>query len=211
VRRALLGGGRVRAPPLTSALLHASHASCSKCCSHSSLISKLILCSIKHRSRYAVEAPAGGVPSGIDAAAAVVFRVSVERVVSEGEMADADSRKCVWVAEQLKNDGNRLIAQGYSHRALHKYQRSLEIIAKFAPQPQAPPPLPGFPPNFSHMGGGASAAPDNASAHALHCVLLSNVAACYLRMRKWNATINVCCELLDKQVGSALKSKPQTL
>jgi hypothetical protein len=116
--------------------------------------------------------------------------------VNNGVASQMDHQHFFDFAQVLKNDGNQLIAQGFSYRALFKYQRALELIAKFAPQARGPSLPQGFPPNVP------AAAPDHipmdAKSHALRCILLSNVAACFLRMRKWNAVISACNELLEK-------------
>jgi hypothetical protein len=163
---------------------------------------------------YAAEAPATGAPEGIDAGAAVVFRcaacgfelesalyslvlfrVCVERIVRDGAALQSDSQMCFDVALSLKNDGNKLIGQDFSYRALHKYQRALELVAKFAPQPQGALPQ-GFP-------AGPETTPMDSNSHSLRCILLSNIAACFLQLRKWNAAVDVCSEVLDKQAAPA--------
>ncbi len=47
----------------------------------------------------------------------------VEGVVGSG--AGEDAAACVQAATQLKNGGNVLFGQGYSYRALHKYQAAM--------------------------------------------------------------------------------------
>lgn len=123
----------------------------------------------------------------------------VERVVSGSAASQADMQMCFDAAQALKNDGNKLIGVGFSYRALHKYQRALDILAKFAPQSRGPV-TPGFPPNFSPVE--PESTQTSARSHSLHCILLSNVAACYLQLRKWNAAVQVCGELLDKMAPS---------
>ncbi len=77
----------------------------------------------------------------------------------------------------------------------HRYQRALDILAKFGPQSPAPAPQ-GFPPNVSPTGSEYRQA--TSSAHSLHSILLSNTAACFLQLRKWNAALHACNELLEK-------------
>ena len=117
----------------------------------------------------------------------------VEKVVCDGAAPHTDAQTCFNAATSLKNDGNKLIGQGFSYRALHKYQRALEIIANFAPAKG--PPLPQGLPVGSETGK------VDAKSHSLHCILLSNTAACYLQLRKWNAAVHVCNDLLEKQAA----------
>jgi tetratricopeptide (TPR) repeat protein len=129
----------------------------------------------------------------------MVVRVRVEKVLSDGDAANVDPQVCLDVAQELRLHGNNLIGQGFSFRALHKYQRALDIIAKFAPQPRPFHPSQGFPPNFEPAG--PESRPADARLHSLHCILLSNVAVCFLQLRKWNAAVKVCNELLEKQAS----------
>jgi hypothetical protein len=123
----------------------------------------------------------------------------VEEVLCDSGSAQSEPQVCFNVALSLKNDGNKLIGQGFSYRALHKYQRALEIIANFAPQPAGPPLPQGFPPSYSP--GGPETRQLDANSHSLHCILLSNTAACFLQLRKWNAAVDACNELLEKQTA----------
>jgi hypothetical protein len=129
----------------------------------------------------------------------MMFRVQVEKILSDGEAANVDAQVCLDIAQELRLHGNNLIGQGFSFRALHKYQRALDIIAKFAPQPRPSRPTQGFPPNFSPMS--PETRPADLRSHSLHCILLSNVAVCFLQLRKWNSAVKVCNELLEKQAS----------
>jgi hypothetical protein len=116
--------------------------------------------------------------------------------VRDGSASQSDPQLCFDVAMSLKNDGNKLIGQGFSYRALHKYQRAFELVAKVAPLPQGAALPQGFP-------AGPESRTTDSKSHSLRCILLSNIAACFLQLRKWNAAVDVCNEVLDRLAAPA--------
>ena len=122
--------------------------------------------------------------------------------------AQTDPQMCFNVAHALKIDGNKLIGLGFCYRALHKYQRALDILAKFAPQGLGPT-AQCSPPSTSPAVPESRHA--NESSRSLHCILLCNTAACFLQLRKWNAAVQACNELLEMQSPLAPDIRLKTL